>query len=172
MIFLATCHLAVPSLVPKGSVTRLVWCFIQEYIPTTPTPLPARPITSTSLTSSLPLDPVLVAISELLPKIQDTQRPSSGPSSKIFNLLKDNTTFESLLESLPPSPGLQTRRFQWSTQSSIWLTSLLWGDIYVAGLTSVGVWRDTTVRLFGVKQAIDKGRGAQVGRVLRRFGVV
>lgn len=61
---------------------------------------------------------------------------------------------------------------QWSTQSTIWLTSLLWGDIYVAGLTSVGVWRDVTVRLFGVKQAPVKGRTAQVGRVLKMIGVV
>ena len=120
----------------------------------------------------LPLDPVLVAISELLPKIQDTQRPSGAPSSKIFNLLKDSTTSESLLEHLPPAQPITPRKFQWSTQSSIWLTSLLWGDIYVAGLTSVGVWRDTTVRLFGVKQAVAVGRTAQVGRVLKRLGVV
>jgi hypothetical protein len=113
-----------------------------------------------------------VAISELLPKIQDTQRPSGAPSSKIFNLLKDPTTSESLLEHLPPAQPITPRKFQWSTQSSIWLTSLLWGDIYVAGLTSVGVWRDTTVRLFGVKQAVAVGRTAQVGRVLKRLGVV
>ena len=86
--------------------------------------------------------------------------------------MKDSTTFESLLEHLPPPLPIQSRKFQWSTQSHIWFTSLLWGDIYVAGLTSVGVWRDTTVRLFGVKQAVNVGRGAQVGRVLRRFGVV
>lgn len=42
----------------------------------------------------------------------------------------------------------------------------------MAGLTSVGVWRDTTVRLFGVKQAVAVGRTAQVGRVLKRLGVV
>lgn len=61
---------------------------------------------------------------------------------------------------------------QWSSASYVWLTSLLWGDIYVAGLTSVGVWKDTTVRLFGVKQAPVKGRSAQVGRVLKMIGVV
>lgn len=42
----------------------------------------------------------------------------------------------------------------------------------MAGLTSVGMWRDTTVKLFGVKQAPVKGRGAQVGRVLKRLGVM
>jgi hypothetical protein len=36
----------------------------------------------------------------------------------------------------------------------------------------VGVWKDTVVRLFGVKQAMATGRTAQVGRVLKRFGVL
>ena len=42
----------------------------------------------------------------------------------------------------------------------------------MAGLTSVGAWRDTTVKLFGVKTAPERGRSAQVGRVLKRWGVV
>ncbi|WWD17544.1 hypothetical protein CI109_101985 [Kwoniella shandongensis] len=116
----------------------------------------------------LPLDPVLVAISELLPKIQETQPRVGAPSSKVINILKG----VSLSEVLPPAPPIVPRRFQWSPASCVWLTSLLWGDIYVAGLTSIGIWRDTTVRLFGVKQAPVKGRGAQVGRVLKMIGVV
>ncbi|WWC70472.1 uncharacterized protein I206_104423 [Kwoniella pini CBS 10737] len=116
----------------------------------------------------LPLDPVLVAISEILPKIQENQQLTGAPSSKVFNILKG----VSLSEVLPPSPPIVPRRFQWSSASCVWLTSLLWGDIYVAGLTTDGVWRDTTVRLFGVKQAPVKGRGAQVGRFLKTIGVV
>ncbi|WVW83585.1 hypothetical protein I302_105606 [Kwoniella bestiolae CBS 10118] len=116
----------------------------------------------------LPLDPVLVAISELLPKIQENQQLTGAPSSKVFNILKG----VSLSEVLPPSPPIVPRRFQWSSASCVWLTSLLWGDIYVAGLTTDGVWRDTTVRLFGVKQAPVKGRGAQVGKFLKTIGVV
>jgi hypothetical protein len=117
----------------------------------------------------LPLDPVLVAISELLPKIQDSQSKTSGsPSSKVLSLLKET----SLLDVLPPAPPIVPRKFSWSPASGVWLTSLLWGDIYVAGLTSIGIWRDTTVRLFGVVQAPTKGRGAQMGRVLKRWGVV
>ncbi|KAK6910396.1 hypothetical protein I203_104428 [Kwoniella mangroviensis CBS 8507] len=116
----------------------------------------------------LPLDPVLVAISELLPKIQENQQLTGAPSSKVFNILKG----VSLSEVLPPSPPIVPRRFQWSSASCVWLTSLLWGDIYVAGLTSDGIWRDTTVRLFGVKQAPVKGRSAQVGRFLKTIGVV
>lgn len=117
----------------------------------------------------LPLDPVLVAISELLPKFQDSQPATrGGPSSKVFNLLKG----ASLTDVLPPAPPVIPRRFLWSPQSCIWLSSLLWGDIYVAGLANpTGVWRDTTVRLFGVKQAPSK-RGVQVDRVLKMIGVV
>lgn len=116
----------------------------------------------------LPLDPVLVAISELLPKIQDSQPPrTGGPSSKVFNLLKGM----SLGDALPPAPPVVPRKFQWSPQSCVWLTSLLWGDIYVAGLAQ-GLWKDTTVRLFGVKQAPAKGRPAQVDRMLKMIGVV
>ncbi|WVF71750.1 hypothetical protein IAT40_006558 [Kwoniella sp. CBS 6097] len=117
----------------------------------------------------LPLDPVLVAISELLPKIQETQNQTIGaPSPKVFNILKG----VSLSEVLPPAPPIVPRRFLWSPASCVWLTSLLWGDIYVAGLTTDGVWRDTQVRLFGIKTAPVKGRGAQVGRVLKMIGVV
>ncbi|KAE8537640.1 hypothetical protein D1P53_005696 [Cryptococcus gattii VGV] len=116
----------------------------------------------------LPLDPVLVAISELLPKIQETQPLVGAPSEKVFNILKD----VELGDVLPPAPPVMPRRFQWSPASSIWLTSLLWGDIYVAGLTSIGAWKDTQVRLFGIKQAPVRGRGAQVNRVLKMMGVV
>ncbi|KAL7421522.1 hypothetical protein Q5752_003291 [Cryptotrichosporon argae] len=117
----------------------------------------------------LPLDPVLVAISELLPKIQDSQPPrAGGPSSKVLNLLKG----ADLGAVLPPGPPAAPRRFQWSPQSRVWLTSLLWGDIYVAGLLSTGVWRDTTVKLFSVKQAPTRARNGQVGRVLKMMGVV
>lgn len=120
----------------------------------------------TSWQKGLPLDPVLVAISELLPKIQDSQPRASGPSSKVFHLLKE----VDLEDVLPPPPPVVPRKFTWSPQSCVWLTSLLWGDIYVAGLAT-GVWRDTTVRLFGVKQAPGPKRGAQVDRVLKMFGV-
>ncbi|RXK36807.1 hypothetical protein M231_05891 [Tremella mesenterica] len=116
----------------------------------------------------LPLDPVLVAISELLPKIQDSTPKAGAPSQKLLDTLKNAT----LIDVLPPAPPIVPRKFQWSPASCIWLTSLLWGDIYVAGLSPVGVWRDTTVRLFGVKQAPVRGRGAQMGRVLKMIGVV
>lgn len=117
---------------------------------------------------NLPLDPVLVAISELLPKIQDSQPPrAGGPSSKVFNLLKG----AELGDALPPAQPIVPRKFQWSTQSCVWISSLLWGDVYVAGLTTLGIWRDTNVRLFGIKHAPTTGRPAQVDRVLKLFGM-
>lgn len=58
--------------------------------------------------NSLPLDPVLVAISELLPKIQETQPLVGAPSEKVFNILKD----VELGDVLPPAPPVMPRRFQ------------------------------------------------------------
>ena len=56
----------------------------------------------------LPLDSVLVAISELLPKIQDSQARAGAPSSKVFNVLKG----ASLVDVLPPAQPIVPRRFQ------------------------------------------------------------
>lgn len=58
--------------------------------------------------SRLPLDPVLVAISELLPKIQDSASKTGAPSSKVLALIKG----ASLTEVLPPTPAVVPRRFQ------------------------------------------------------------
>lgn len=33
----------------------------------------------------------------------------------------------------------------------MWLTSLIWGEIYVRGMTPLGIWNATNVRLFYVK---------------------
>lgn len=77
-------------------------------------PIPILPTTqltnppSPSQTYSLPLDPVLVAISELLPKIQETQPLVGAPSEKVFNILKD----VELGDVLPPAPPIMPRRFQ------------------------------------------------------------
>jgi len=44
---------------------------------------------------------------------------------------------------------------QWSVASTIWLSSLLWGQIYTAALQN---FNNTAVRLFGVKQAAPTRR--------------
>lgn len=68
-----------------------------------------------TLDPRLPLDPVLVAISELLPKIQDSQSRAGAPSSKVFNLLKS----ADLSDVLPPKPPIIPRRFQVGTRAPI-----------------------------------------------------
>lgn len=44
-------------------------------------------------------------------------------------------------------------RCQWSEASLVWLSSLIWGEVYVHGTAYLGIWNGTNVRLFGVRQA-------------------
>jgi hypothetical protein len=120
-----------------------------------------------SVTCRLPLDSVMLVISELLPKVQGLQaaRHKSNPTSAIMDFLRGVT----LTHVLPPAPPLTPRKFivrstsvfvrcfltqltwQWSDASIVWLTSLIWGEIYVRGMTPLGLWNSTNVRLFYVK---------------------
>lgn len=47
---------------------------------------------------------------------------------------------------------------QWSESSIVWLSSLIWGEIYVRGMTPLGIWNGTNVRLFYVKHAQSQQR--------------
>lgn len=47
---------------------------------------------------------------------------------------------------------------QWSEASIVWLTSLIWGEIYVRGMTPLGLWNSTNVRLFYVKHTQTQQR--------------
>ncbi|TCD66472.1 hypothetical protein EIP91_001352 [Steccherinum ochraceum] len=110
----------------------------------------------TSWQQGLPLDPVLLMCSELLPKVSELQA-SLGPasaSSAISDLLRS----ASLKDHLPPPPPLNPRRFTWSDASIVWLTSLIWGEIYVRGMSPLGVWNTTAVRLFYVKHTQTQPR--------------
>lgn len=40
----------------------------------------------------------------------------------------------------------------------VWLASLVWGDIYVRGMTPLGIWNATNVRLFHVKHTQSQTR--------------
>ncbi|KAI9064204.1 hypothetical protein FKP32DRAFT_1757516 [Trametes sanguinea] len=99
----------------------------------------------------LPLDTIMLAISELLPKVQNLQSSLSGASASnaIIDLLRN----ANLDQVLPKPPPLSPRRFMWSDASIVWLTSLIWGEIYVRGMTPLGIWNNTAVRLFYVKHA-------------------
>ncbi|KDQ59485.1 hypothetical protein JAAARDRAFT_126665 [Jaapia argillacea MUCL 33604] len=103
----------------------------------------------TSWQQGLPLDPIMLVISELYPKLQEMQASRSKPATTgaIIDFLASAT----LKDVLPPAPPLAPRRFIWSDASIIWLTSLIWGEIYVRGMAPLGIWNSTNVRLFYVK---------------------
>lgn len=106
-------------------------------------------------------------ISELLPKVQDLQSSLSKANSTpaIIDFLRSAT----LRRVLPQTPSPPSRKFlvsstpqnkkfrcslyrhQWSDSSIVWLTSLIWGEIFVRGMAPLGIWNSTNVRLFYVK---------------------
>ncbi|EKM55702.1 uncharacterized protein PHACADRAFT_256512 [Phanerochaete carnosa HHB-10118-sp] len=110
----------------------------------------------TSWQQGLPLDVIMIVTSELYPKIQGLQSSLSGPTanSAIVDLLRS----AALQEHLPKSPPLSPRRFAWTDASIVWLTSLIWGEIYVRGMTPLGIWNATSVRLFYVKHTQTQPR--------------
>jgi len=125
----------------------------------------------TSWQQGLPLDPILIVISELLPKVQGIQARQSANS---LNFVLDFIAHASLKDVLPPVPPLNPRKFSWSDASIAWLTSLLWGEVYVRGMSPLGIWNGTNVRLFHVKHATPQPRQITetvsnvVGGLLRR----
>ncbi|KAL4067524.1 high-temperature-induced dauer-formation protein-domain-containing protein [Scleroderma citrinum] len=110
----------------------------------------------TSWQHGLPLDTVMLVISELLPKIQSLQagHQKAGTTGAISDFLRSVT----LVDVLPPVPPLHARNFIWSDASIIWLTSLIWGEIYVHGMSPLGIWNSTNVRLFFVKHTQSQPR--------------
>ncbi|KAF8524338.1 high-temperature-induced dauer-formation protein-domain-containing protein [Hysterangium stoloniferum] len=107
----------------------------------------------------LPMDSVLLAVTELLPLIQ----PSSPPS---VALLASTT----LVGILPPPPAIISRRFQWTERSEVWRASLLWGEIYVTSGPVQGPWGGTGIRLFGIKQAPLTRRDQAIANVTSAVG--
>ncbi|CCA69579.1 hypothetical protein PIIN_03518 [Serendipita indica DSM 11827] len=105
----------------------------------------------TSWVRGLPLDPIMLTVSELLPKIQEIQtsmnRPSTSPA--VLDFLR----VVNLSPILPERPPTSSRPFLWTDSSLVWTTSLIWGDIFVKNMSPLGVWNGTNVRLFYIKQA-------------------
>ncbi|KAH8108473.1 high-temperature-induced dauer-formation protein-domain-containing protein [Phellopilus nigrolimitatus] len=109
----------------------------------------------TSWQQGLPLDPVLLVISELLPKVQSIQTSNNlNTTSAIIDFLRSAT----LQSVLPETPSPPSRKFLWSDSSLVWLTSLIWGEIYVRGMAPLGIWNATNVRLFHVKHTQSQNR--------------
>ncbi|OCH95639.1 hypothetical protein OBBRIDRAFT_745433 [Obba rivulosa] len=109
----------------------------------------------TSWQQGLPLDPIMLAITELLPKVQELQASkTANANTAIIDLIRN----ANLEHSLPRPPPVAPRRFMWSDASIVWLTSLLWGEIFVRAMSPLGIWNSTNVRLFYVKHAPTQNR--------------
>ncbi|TFK42932.1 high-temperature-induced dauer-formation protein-domain-containing protein [Crucibulum laeve] len=125
----------------------------------------------TSWQQGLPLDTVMLVISELLPKIQELQASRKVNST---SGIADFLSSVNLQHVLPSTPPIIPRKFMWSDASIVWLTSLIWGEIYVHGMTPLGIWNATNVRLFYVKHTqtqqrqITEAVSSVVGGFLRR----
>ncbi|KIY67699.1 hypothetical protein CYLTODRAFT_396572 [Cylindrobasidium torrendii FP15055 ss-10] len=108
----------------------------------------------------LPLDAIMLMISEVLPKVQMYQasRNKTNAPAEIADYL-GTLDLEGVL---PPAPPLAPRKFMWSDASIIWLTSLIWGEIYLRGMSPLGIWNATTVRLFYVKHQQTQAAPSQI----------
>ena len=55
-----------------------------------------------------------------------------------------------------PTSPIETESFDWTHQAVVWYKSFLWGQIFSSEMDlqagTVGVWKDTQVRLFRVQQ--------------------
>ncbi|KAG5652956.1 hypothetical protein H0H81_002964 [Sphagnurus paluster] len=105
---------------------------------------------------NLPLDSVMLLISELLPKVQEIHANSHKANST--SIIVDFLSKVSLKDVLPETPIPIPRRFMWSDASIVWLTSLIWGEIYVRGMIPLSIWNATNVRLFYVKHSPNQPR--------------
>ncbi|KAF8061471.1 high-temperature-induced dauer-formation protein-domain-containing protein [Lyophyllum atratum] len=110
----------------------------------------------TSWQQGLPLDSVMILISELLPKVQELQATRHKANST--SIIVDFLSKVSLKHVLPETPIPSPRRFLWSDASVVWLTSLIWGETYVRAMTPLGIWNATNVRLFYVKHSPNQPR--------------
>jgi hypothetical protein len=87
-------------------------------------------------------------IADIAPKIS-----SAGSSSDAATALKaiQNTS----VRGIEPSP-IRVHLFEWSPLSLGWYESLLWGFIFASEMVvskgTVGVWNNTSIRLFKVQE--------------------
>jgi len=97
----------------------------------------------------LPLDIIMLLISEILPKVRELQ--ASSGQSQATGVIVDYLRTADVKAVLPVPPPIVPRRFQWSDASLVWLSSLIWGEIFVKGTSPLAIWNATNVRLFGVR---------------------
>lgn len=108
----------------------------------------------------LPLDAISILISECLSKVSAVS--SKDSTSAALDYLRSVT----LVGLLPPATPVRPRRFVHSMHSIIWMSTVAWGSTYVQSLDSAWYWRDTTIRLFMVKQRENVGVQGAVSTLL------
>ncbi|RUP45654.1 high-temperature-induced dauer-formation protein-domain-containing protein [Jimgerdemannia flammicorona] len=99
---------------------------------------------------NLPLGTTLTLCQHLVPQVEDlcsTQSPTTD--GQVLEFLRAAT----LVGILPHPRPVHVRRFVWGEALVIWFRSLLWGQAYLASLSSFGVWNGTYIRLFQIKHA-------------------
>ncbi|KAG9288895.1 hypothetical protein G9A89_019517 [Geosiphon pyriformis] len=117
--------------------------------------------------SNLPLGTLLVLLSELVPKVQSLCGSQSYSTEyEVLDFLRSVT----LVGILPPPQPILTRQFLWSEASVVWFSSLLWGQVYLAGSNYLGVFNGTHVKLFLIKTTVKEDKiknplGTAVGGV-------
>lgn len=117
----------------------------------------------------LPIDGILILVSECLSKISSLSSLSPGSNSAAIEKYLRSVSLDGLL---PPISPAKARPFQsTSLHSMLWLMSLSWGNAYVQSLETTSSnnglsnWRDTHVRLFNVRQSAPGSIAGGVGQV-------
>lgn len=130
---------------------RRVWTFSTQLIHL------LTDVTDTHIAhDSLPLDSILLTISELLPKVSALCTSPDSSNTSAIQFLKSAT----LIGILPPSPPIRPRRFIHSPYSLSWLASFVWGLVFLTSSESFPVWSSSNLKLFVLK---TKQRSAPLG---------
>lgn len=126
------------------------------------------------LRNSLPLDTLLVLLSEIRHRLAelDPKFPTSNPSLDVISSLRKVLASKEVQTILPPKPDSspRTRKFLASPSSNSWLASVIYARLY---LSQIDYLRDSLpVQLFAVahapKHAPRLGQlGAEMERVSR-----
>lgn len=117
----------------------------------------------------LPIDGILILVSECLSKVSSLSSLSPGSNSAAIEKYLRSVDLSGMLPSVPPA---KPRPFQTtSLHSMLWLMSLSWGNAYVQSLehtssnNGLSNWRETNVRLFNVRQSAPGTLAGGVGQV-------
>lgn len=121
--------------------------------------------------ASLPLDALLILLSEVRQKLIDSSSnfPATRPSTSTIASLRADLVTPAIKAMLPTDPSTKTRRFVASASSSSWLASVVYSRIYLA---QIDYLRDSLpVQLFAVAHAPKRTpRLGQIGVEMERVG--